>query len=256
MLQPFLRSSLFVVAAVCLAASLAHAQTVVAGQVLHRSKKAPLPNVSVELLGDRDTVLATAQSGADGTFTLVAPAAGTYRVRLTAPGAVAHVSDSLTVAEGEYAARAFPFEPEPRPLFEFEVDKPVMPARGSSTVRYPEDLRNRGVSGCALVQFVVDTMGRADTATYHVLKASHTEFAQAVRNALPRFRFTPAEVRGHKVRQLVQQPFDFSISTDSPALYRPRVEATGVVPPPPPSLTPPPGPPPLPKPAICGSSSR
>jgi periplasmic protein TonB len=44
-----------------------------------------------------------------------------------------------------------------------------------------------------------------------VLKSSHEQFTAAVRNALPNMRFYPAEVGGRKVKQLVQQPFTFSL---------------------------------------------
>jgi protein TonB len=37
-------------------------------------------------------------------------------------------------------------------------------------------------------------------------------FVQSVKNALPQMKFIPAEVGGRKVKQLVQQPFTFSIS--------------------------------------------
>ena len=37
-------------------------------------------------------------------------------------------------------------------------------------------------------------------------------FSLAVKNALPRMRFLPAEVGGRKVKQLVQQPFGFNIN--------------------------------------------
>src|SRR5262245_29615254 len=84
----------------------AHGQTTVAGRVIHRAKQTPIANVAVELLGARDTVLATGTSTRDGTFVLEAPAGGTYRVRLTAPGAEAFVSDSVKVADDEYIARA------------------------------------------------------------------------------------------------------------------------------------------------------
>jgi len=95
-------------------AALAHAQTAVAGRVIHRAKQTPVPNVAVELLGVRDTVLATGISTQDGAFVLEAPAGGAYRVRLTAPGAEAFVSDSIRVADDEYATRAFAIDPEPR----------------------------------------------------------------------------------------------------------------------------------------------
>ena len=37
-------------------------------------------------------------------------------------------------------------------------------------------------------------------------------FVQSVKNALPNMKFIPAELAGRKVRQLVQQPFTFSIT--------------------------------------------
>ncbi len=99
-----------------------------------------------------------------------------------------------------------------QPYFEFQVEKPAMSAPGSSSPRYPDILRSAGVEGEALVQFVVDTSGRADVNTFKVLKTTHELFASAVKNALPNMRFIPAEVGGHKVKQLVQQPFVFAIS--------------------------------------------
>ncbi|MCX5767352.1 MAG: energy transducer TonB [Gemmatimonadetes bacterium] len=99
-----------------------------------------------------------------------------------------------------------------QPLFEFQVEKPVMQAPGSAQPRYPDILKSAGVEGEVLAQFVVDTLGRAEVNTYKVLKTSHELFASAVRNALPNMKFLPAEVGGRKVKQLVQQPFVFAIS--------------------------------------------
>ena len=62
-----------------------------------------------------------------------------------------------------------------------------------------------------LATFVVDTTGRADPSSFKVLRATHQLFEKAVRDALPRMRFIPAEVGGKKVKQLVQQPFSFAI---------------------------------------------
>ena len=68
------------------------------------------------------------------------------------------------------------------------------------------------VEGEVLAQFVVDTTGRAEPNSLKVLKSSHDLFVQSVKNALPQMRFIPAEVGGRKVKQLVQQPFTFSIT--------------------------------------------
>jgi periplasmic protein TonB len=99
-----------------------------------------------------------------------------------------------------------------QPYFEFQVEKPVVPAPGSTQPRYPDMLRQAGVEGEVLAQFVVDTTGRAEAGSLKILKSSHDLFIQSVKNALPQMRFIPAEVGGRKVKQLVQQPFSFSIS--------------------------------------------
>ncbi len=99
-----------------------------------------------------------------------------------------------------------------QPYFEFQVEKPVVPAPGSISPRYPDMLRQAGVEGEVLAQFVVDTTGRAEPGSLKILKSSHDMFIQSVKNALPQMKFIPAEVGGKKVKQLVQQPFTFSIS--------------------------------------------
>jgi protein TonB len=100
---------------------------------------------------------------------------------------------------------------EDNSYFDFQVEKPVMQAPNSPTPQYPDILRQAGVEGEALVSFEVDTAGRADISTFKVIRTTHELFATAVRNALPRMRFIPAEVGDRKVRQLVQQPFAFAI---------------------------------------------
>jgi protein TonB len=96
--------------------------------------------------------------------------------------------------------------------FEFQVEQPVTPAASSPAPRYPDFLRRAGVEGEVLAQFVVGPDGVADVGSFKVLKSTHDLFTKAVREALPQMRFNPARVGGKGVRQLVQQPFTFSIS--------------------------------------------
>lgn len=95
--------------------------------------------------------------------------------------------------------------------FDFQVEKPAGTMPGSPGPRYPDILRQGSVEGEVLAQFVVDTTGRVDIASFRVLRSSHALFEQAVRSALPSMRFLPAEVGGRKVKQLVQQPFVFNL---------------------------------------------
>jgi protein TonB len=90
------------------------------------------------------------------------------------------------------------------------VDKPVVPLSGSPP-RYPAMLKDAGVDGRVDVRFIVDTLGRVESASVQVIDATHALFAESVRTALLRQRFMPAEVAGVRVRQLVTQPFLFTI---------------------------------------------
>ena len=96
-------------------------------------------------------------------------------------------------------------------FFEFQVEKQVSPA-GNNAPSYPDLLRSANVEGEVLAQFVVDTTGRVDMSQFKVLKSSHDLFTKAVEQALRRARFYPAEIGGRKVKQLVQQPFNFTLT--------------------------------------------
>jgi periplasmic protein TonB len=96
--------------------------------------------------------------------------------------------------------------------FEFQVEKQAAAAPGSTGPTYPDMLKQAGIEGEVLASFIVDTTGRADLGSFKVIKSTHEQFTAAVRRALPQMRFLPAEVGGKKVRQLVQQPFGFTIT--------------------------------------------
>jgi periplasmic protein TonB len=96
--------------------------------------------------------------------------------------------------------------------FEFQVEKQVSQIPGSVNLRYPDMLRSANVEGEVLAQFVVDTTGRVENGSIKILKSSHDLFTNAVRQALGGARYYPAEIGGRKVKQLVQQPFNFTLT--------------------------------------------
>jgi protein TonB len=102
-------------------------------------------------------------------------------------------------------------KPTNEPYFEFQVEKPVQQIPGTGTPRYPDALRSSGVEGEVQAQFVVNEEGRAESGSFKVLRATNDLFASAVRAAMPQMRFYAAEVGGRKVRQLVQQSFQFRL---------------------------------------------
>ncbi|MHB1222709.1 MAG: energy transducer TonB [Gemmatimonadaceae bacterium] len=93
----------------------------------------------------------------------------------------------------------------------FQVERQVAQLPGRGSPNYPSLLQSQGVTGRVVAQFVVDTTGHIEVGSFEVLESSHELFSAAVRRALPEMRFSPAEVGGRKVRQLVQQPFVFDI---------------------------------------------
>ena len=98
------------------------------------------------------------------------------------------------------------------PKRESQVEKPVLAIPGTATPRYPSMLQSAGLEGDVHAQFVVDTLGRVEQGSFRALESTHDLFAAAVKDALARARFTPAEAGGRKVRQLVEQTFTFRIT--------------------------------------------
>ena len=97
------------------------------------------------------------------------------------------------------------------PLTENLVEQAVVALPGTAAPRYPPMLQSAGVEGNVRAQFVVDTLGRVEQGSFRALEATHDLFVVAVRDALLRARFSPAEAGGRKVRQLVEQTFTFTI---------------------------------------------
>ena len=93
-----------------------------------------------------------------------------------------------------------------------QVEKQVSLISGSASPKYPEGLRVAGVEGTVVARFVVDDEGRVEERTVTFVRSDNPLFDEAVRSALGRMRFTPAEIAGKKVRQLVEMPFVFALS--------------------------------------------
>ena len=111
-------------------------------------------------------------------------------------------------------------------MTEFMVDSAVVRYEDGAAPAYPESMLKRRIEGMVLVQYVVDTLGHADTSTFRVISATHSDFAQAVKLTLPRMRFRPAIMSNRLVPQLVQQPFAFKIQ-DTTLFRRPPGNGRG-----------------------------
>jgi TonB family protein len=93
--------------------------------------------------------------------------------------------------------------------------KPIALAKHVNFV-YPRTAKLAGQSGSAVVQFVVDTLGRAKPESITCTQATYKDFADAAMAVVKTMEFTPATLEGHKIEQLVQYPIDFKLNAVLP----------------------------------------
>ncbi|MBA4073305.1 MAG: hypothetical protein C0497_16005 [Gemmatimonas sp.] len=93
----------------------------------------------------------------------------------------------------------------------FEVDSIAVIDATSAAPEYPETMAQRRIEGGAVFRFVIDSTGLIDMSTVRVMSATHSAFARAVREAMPKMKFRPASIGGRPVRLLVEQPYAFNI---------------------------------------------
>lgn len=115
-----------------------------------------------------------------------------------------------TGKEGDTGREAGVKAEEHGPYMEFQVEKPVEKIGGEAP-EYPSSLRDSGIEGQVLAQFVVNERGRYEPGTLKILNSSNPAFTAAVKDALPRMKFSAAQIGGKKVQQLVQMPFQFHL---------------------------------------------
>jgi periplasmic protein TonB len=90
-----------------------------------------------------------------------------------------------------------------------QVDRQAEPLTGTIAPHYPEALRASGLEGTVVARFVVDSAGHVEAGSFVTVGSANPLFVAAVESALSRAQFRPAESRGMRVRQLVEQSFTF-----------------------------------------------
>jgi TonB family protein len=152
-----------------------------------------------------------ADSATIGYALTVADTGGSARTVLTDKSGMEEFLDLL--AKGAIAAQTLTDAEllRPGPI----VEKPIALAKAVNFV-YPRTAKLAGLSGSALVQFVVDTSGRAKPETIICLRATYKDFADAATAVVKTMEFVPATLEGHKVEQLVQYPIDFKLNAVLP----------------------------------------
>jgi hypothetical protein len=119
-------------------------------------------------------------------------------------------SVSLAEAIGAALANRHSAVPMPGGIYRADaVDRVITPFADNPKPVYPRSLESMGVQADFTVMFVVDSTGRVDPGTLDMPRDVHRLFAEAVRYALLRSRYFPAQLAGRPVRQLVAQEFIF-----------------------------------------------
>jgi protein TonB len=76
---------------------------------------------------------------------------------------------------------------------------------------YPDSLKRRGIGGDAVVEFVVDTLGRVEPEV-RVIETAHPGLGDPARATIRPARFQPGHVNGRKVRVMMTLRFHFAPS--------------------------------------------
>jgi hypothetical protein len=63
---------------------------------------------------------------------------------------------------------------------------------------------------------IIDTLGRADMRTFKIVRSSHPWLSAHIKDAIPKWRYTPAELAGCKVARV------YHFSATAPAWKKPR----------------------------------
>lgn len=138
------------------------------------------------------------------------------------PTSIARSLGRDTTAKDSVTTQSSPPGPPDSVFSVLEVDTAVVRLASSAAPAYPLKMLDQHIQGVVEAKYVVDTTGFADTSTFEVLKATHKDFIDAVRQALPYMRFTPAKIGKTKVRQLVEQQFSFKITDTSATTPKPK----------------------------------
>jgi len=78
---------------------------------------------------------------------------------------------------------------------------------------YPSSLREAGVTGETVLQFVIGEDGRVEPGTVEVVSSTDEAFSSAARRIVSQMRFTPAKSRGKTVRVTTTIPVRWTIES-------------------------------------------
>ena len=78
-----------------------------------------------------------------------------------------------------------------------------------SALRYPPVLAQAGMTGRVMIEFVIDTLGRAERGSLRVINSFHPLAEAPARETVQSCRYRPGRIQGRAVRVRVQIPINF-----------------------------------------------
>ncbi|MFL5617362.1 MAG: hypothetical protein ACJ79A_03090 [Gemmatimonadaceae bacterium] len=181
---------------------------------------APLACLHVALLDAEDHSVAHTVTDSAGTFVLVAPAAGVYRVgfeifgweRLAGPADTLHDGEMkervYPLTFGESIGRDFPDVAELR-RHEDAGFRSAVATKPDAELRFPLSMKGSATPGSVVAQYVVDVSGRVRADSWRAVASSHPDYLAALRAHAPAMRYQPARLDGRPVCQLVRNELRF-----------------------------------------------
>jgi TonB family protein len=86
----------------------------------------------------------------------------------------------------------------------YSVARPPKPRRGNPQPDFPKE-RQRGEQ--VIASFTVDSLGSVDPSSVQIVSSTNDDFANAVVDVLPKWKFTPSTVRGCRVARSIRWEF-------------------------------------------------
>ena len=179
-----------------------------------------LPCLHVMLLDTADHAVAHAVTDSAGTFVLVAPAAGTYRVGFEIFGWDRLVGPVDTLRDGDMRERAYPLafgdslpreNSDPAALRQREDAswRSAAATRPDADIRFPVSMRGSRTPGSVVAQYVVDVNGRVRADSWRLIVSTHPDYLAALHAHAPAMRYEPARLDGRPVCQLLRNEVKF-----------------------------------------------
>ncbi len=104
-----------------------------------------------------------------------------------------------------------PQAPEPAAVYDESLVEDLPQRLSGAVPRYPPMLLAARITGQAIVECVVDTLGRVEPGSIRTVRATHEQFARAASEAVATWQFRPGRIAGQPVRARVNLPINFGL---------------------------------------------